>query len=149
MWMNILKKDYYFEKVYPFVLEELKKLNPDEIKERKDEKIIEVVFNRKTVFDFGSISNPSLFHDSQTFIFTYDFESDKIMLECLMGDFNLPLGVISGDKLLTIKNTMDWIDTAKSEDFPQELDNGILRDVLDEIEARNVGQVAIRRELGR
>jgi hypothetical protein len=149
MWMNILKGDYYFEKVYPLVLEELKKLNPDEIEERKDEKIIEVVFNRKTVFNFGTISNPSLFHDSQTFIFTYDFESDKIMLEVLDGDFNLPLGVISGDKLLTIKNTMNWIDTAKSEDFPQELDNGKLRDVLDEIEARNVGQAAIHRELGR
>ena len=86
--MDLLKNDYFFERDYPLVLEGLKELNPDTIVEKKGEKIIVVVFNRKTVFNHGSISNPSLFHDSQSFIFTYVFDSNYIIFEVANSNTN-------------------------------------------------------------
>ena len=133
--MDLLKNDYVFERDYPFVLKGLKKLNPDTIVEKKGEKIIVVVFNRKTVFNMGSIWNPHLTHDTTSFIFTYVFDSNYIIFE--VANSNTNYRITSNDKIFTIEYIMNWIDReAKSEDFPQELDatNDKLRDVLDEIE---------------
>tara|TARA_R110002020_G_scaffold327671_3_gene543624 strand:+ start:267 stop:824 length:558 start_codon:yes stop_codon:yes gene_type:complete len=161
--MSVLKtdeEDLYIERVYPLVLQKLKELNPDEIREVKGvfktDKTIEVVFNRKVVSDIiymqgGKRKQGATYHFDYKFTFIFDLEWEDIIFKLDSGsssepDFGIGLPAITGDKILTIENTMSRIDATKNPDsnYTQELDAKILADVLEEIKTSSKKHIMFR-----